>query len=443
MRILQLTAGAGGMYCGSCLRDNALAAELLARGHDVSLLPVYTPTRTDEANVSDERVFFGGISVYLQQHVGFFRRTPAVLDFLWDLPAVIRAATGRGVSVDPRALGELTVSTLRGEEGFQAKEVRKLVRYLSAQPPFELAVLPVALLISLAAPLRRALNAPIVCTLQGDDLFLDGLGEDHREQCKALIRAQEPHVDAFVATSDYYADYMAGYLGLPRTKLHTVPVGINLEGHDPAPREGPLVPGSEAQRGFTLGYFARIAPEKGLHLLARAYRVLRQELGLPPSRLRAAGYMAPEQRAYLRGIEDELRGWGLQGEFHYEGEVDRLGKIAFLRGIDVLSVPSPYAEPKGLYLLEAMANGVPWVQPRHGAFVEIHRHTGGGLLFAPHDERDLAAQVLALAQDPAQAAELGRRGAEGVRAHYSAARMAERALEVYTGVVSRARVAVA
>jgi len=423
------------MYCGSCLRDNALAAEMIARGHDVSLLPIYTPTVTDEPNVSDERVFFGGISVYLQQHVGFFRRTPAVLDFLWDLPGVIRAATGRGVSVDPKALGEMTVSTLRGEEGFQAKEVRKLVRHLEALPPFDLVVLPVALLIGLAGPLRRALRAPVVCTLQGDDLFLDGLGEEHRRQSLELIRAQEPEVDAFVATSDYYADFMAGYLGLPRAKIHTVPIGINLEGHDPAPR----------QRGqtFTLGYFARIAPEKGLHLLARAYKVLRHELGLPPSRLRAAGYLPPEHRGYLRGVEDELRGWGLLDEFRYEGEVDRSAKIQFLRGVDVLSVPSPYAEPKGLYLLEAMANAVPWVQPRHGAFVEIQRHTGGGLLFEPGEERDLAAQVLALAHDPALAAELGRRGAEGVRAHYSAARMAERALEVYSAVAERTSPAVA
>ena len=72
------------MYCGSCLRDNALAAELLSRGHDVTLLPVYTPTRTDETNVSQERVFFGGISVYLEQYVPLFRNSPQWLDRLWD-----------------------------------------------------------------------------------------------------------------------------------------------------------------------------------------------------------------------------------------------------------------------------------------------------------------------------------------------------------------------
>ena len=78
VRILSLTGGAGSMYCGSCLRDNALAAELLARGHDVVLTPVYTPTRTDERNVSQRHVLFGGISVFLEQHAPLFRHTPRI-----------------------------------------------------------------------------------------------------------------------------------------------------------------------------------------------------------------------------------------------------------------------------------------------------------------------------------------------------------------------------
>jgi glycosyltransferase involved in cell wall biosynthesis len=429
MRLLHLTAGAGGMYCGSCIRDNALAASLVAKGHDVSLLPVYTPTRTDEENQSDEHVLFGGISVYLQQKMPLFRKTPAILDFLWDIPGVIRAATGRGVSVDPSDLGEMTVSTLKGEDGFQAKEVQKLVHYLERQPPFDLVVIPTSLLISLAPPLKRALRRPVVCTLQGEDLFLDALGAGHRRTSQELILAHARHVDAFVATSDYYADFMAGYLGLDRKAIQTVPIGIHLEGHEPVPKV--------RHEEFVLGYFARIAPEKGLHLLAEAYRILRQGR-LPPSRLRAAGYLAPEHKGYLEKVREFLARVDLLDEFQYEGEVDRAGKIRFFHGIDVLSVPSPYAEPKGLYLFEAMANGVPWVEPRHGSFPEIQEKTGGGLLFEPNDPVDLARQIATLASDSARAAELGRRGALGVRAHYSAERMAERAAEVFQGVVDRA-----
>src|SRR5580765_5773801 len=114
MRLLYLTAGAAEMYCGSCLRDNALASALKARGHDVVLAPVYTPTTTDEPNESEGRVLFGGVSVYLEQHVPLFRHTPAVLDRLWDATPVLRAASKRQIKVDPAGLGAMTVSMLRG-----------------------------------------------------------------------------------------------------------------------------------------------------------------------------------------------------------------------------------------------------------------------------------------------------------------------------------------
>lgn len=427
MRILQITAGAGGMYCGSCLLDNALATELLARGHDVLLLPVYTPTRTDENNVSDGHVFFGGISVYLEQHVPLFRKTPAFLDKLWDTAPVIRAATGRGVSVDPHALGELTVSTLKGEEGHQAKEFKKLVAHLEHLPTFDLVILPNSLLISLAPVLKRELEAPVLCSLQGEDLFLENLDEPHRSQSKELIHEHARSVDGFVTASSYYADFMSSLLGLERSAVHHVPMGISLEGHA-ASEDTPSGP-------FTIGYMARVAPEKGLHLLAEAYRVLRQERGLRDLRLEVAGYMAPEHRGYLEETEKRLREWGLDGEFRYHGTLDREEKIQFLKTLDVLSVPSPYAEPKGLYVLEAQANGVPCVQPRHGAFPEMLERCGGGLLFDPGDSGALAGHLHDLAQDREGTRRLGLRGAEGVAQHYSISRMADRALEVYGAVI--------
>jgi glycosyltransferase involved in cell wall biosynthesis len=423
LRILSVTAGAGGMYCGSCLRDNVLAGELQARGHDVTLLPVYTPTRTDEENVSESQVFFSGISVYLEQNFALFRKTPAILDFVWDTPAVIRAATGRGVSVDPEFLGDMTVSMLRGEQGNQAKEFRKLLRHLKAQPAFDVVMLPTSLLASLAPPIRRELGVPIVCTLSGEDLFLEGLATHYKKEAKSLIASHAPAVTRFVATSDYYAEFMASYLDLPRRRIATVPIGIRFDGFEPAPA-------GDASRPFTIGYMARIAPEKGLHLLASAYIRLRRELGLPESRLEAAGYLAPEHRTYLEGVTQALSAVGLEREFVCHGTIDRARKLAFLRGLDVLSVPSPYAEPKGLYLLEALATGVPVVEPKHGTFPEVIEKTGGGVLFAPNDARDLADRLLELHQDPARRLELGRRGSENVRRHYSAASMAERTLAV-------------
>jgi glycosyltransferase involved in cell wall biosynthesis len=438
VRILSLTGGAGSMYCGSCLRDNALAAELLARGHDVVLTPVYTPTRTDERNVSSGHVLFGGISVFLEQHAPIFRHTPRLLDRLWDADWVIRMASKRQIKVDPKSLGELTVSMLRGEEGFQRKEIGKMLDWLATERPFDIVNLPYTLLIGLAAPMRRALRVPICCTLQGEDLFLDGLGEPYRQQSLDLIRAASVHVDAFLPVSRYYCDYMPGYLGIPRSKMRAVPLGINIEGYTPRQRR------SEANRAdgadndvFTVGYFARVAPEKGLHVLADAYRRLRARPGLRRSRLVAAGYLAPEHQGYLDDVRAKMKDWGLADQFEYRGELDRPGKIRFLQSLDVMSVPATYAEPKGIFLLEAMANGVPVVQPRRGAFPEIIERTGGGLIVEADDGEALADGLLTIWTDPERAAALGEAGAAGVREHYTVGRMAEEAESVYRSVTSR------
>jgi glycosyltransferase involved in cell wall biosynthesis len=424
MRILSLTAGAAAMYCGSCLRDNALAAELIRLGHDVTLLPFYTPTLTDEANVSrQERVFFGGISVYLQQHMAMFRKTPRMLDRLWDRPSVIKAFSQGSIAVDPKTLGAMTVSTLRGEQGHQRQEIEKLLEWLVDEPRPDLVNIPYTLLISLAAPLKRALGCPIVMTLQGEDLFLEGLPASYRAEALDLIRAQVAHVDLFIAVSQYYADFMREYLGIPADKLRVAGLGISLDGvTEPAPL---------ARDPFTIGYFARIAPEKGLHVLAETYRILRLERGLPPSRLRAAGYLPPEHEAYFDKIRRDLSTAGLAGEFEYAGAPDRHAKFAFLRSLDVLSVPSPYHEPKGLYLLEAMACGVPVVQPPHGAFPELIAKTGGGLLAHSDTPADLATRLMDIWRQPDEARELGRRGRAGVTAHYTVAHMAETVLGAY------------
>jgi glycosyltransferase involved in cell wall biosynthesis len=372
MKILYITAGAAGMYCGSCLRDNALAAELMAQGHDVSLVPIYTPILTDETDVSQERVFFGGISVYLQQHMNLFRKTPWLLDRLWDSTFALKMAARRSIPVNPRLLGELTVSMLEGEDGHQSKELHKLIHWLRGETLPDMINLPNSLLIALAGPIKKALGRPVCCTLQGEDLFLSGLEDSYRERALELIRANVEHVDGFIAVSDYYAGFMSGYLGIPEQKIHVVPLGINMEGFDARRRSAFDV--------FKIGFFARVAPEKGLHLLCEAYRRLRSRTDSPKARLEVAGYLAPEHKPYLKALEQQMNDWGYGEEFHYRGVLDRREKIEFLKRLDVLSVPATYDEPKGIFLLEAMACGVPVVQPRRGAFTEVIQKTRGGML---------------------------------------------------------------
>jgi glycosyltransferase involved in cell wall biosynthesis len=429
VNILSITAGAAGMYCGSCSRDNALAVELLRRGHRVTLLPLYTPTNPDETNVSHKRVLFGGISIYLQQHSSFFRRSPKWLDRLLDAPWIINAFASRSLSTDPRLLGDLTISMLEGDRGVLRKEFDKLLEWIAAEPTPDVVNLPNSLLIGLAAPLKRALKRPVCCTLQGEDLFLNGLVEPYRGQAIELIRRQVPDVDRFLSVSDAYVPVMSSMLGIAPERISVVPLGINLTGYERRPRHGDP---------FRVGYFARLSPEKGLHVLADAYARLRARTPQARMRLDAAGYMSPAQAPYLDEIKSGLRQAGLADEFMYHGAVDRDGKLAFLQSLDVLSVPTPYDEPKGVFLLEAMAQGVPVVQPRRGAFTEIVEKTGGGVLVPPDDPAALADALHSLWANRDLTERLGQRGFDGVRAHYDIARSTDRLLAVYESVVARA-----
>jgi glycosyltransferase involved in cell wall biosynthesis len=432
MKILAFTAGAAKMYCGSCLRDNALAAEIKRQGHDLILLPLYTPTRTDESNVSEPVVLLNGISVCLDQQAAFFRKTHRLLDRLWDARWMLKLASKTSIDVDPHLLGGMTVSMLRGEDGYQLKEIRKLSVWLNEwlrhEAPPDLVTLPNSLLIGLARPVREALKRPVCCTLQGEELFLSQLQEPYRAQSLELIRAKTGDVDGFVAVSWYSAGYWMRELGIAENRMHVVPLGINLEGYHAAER-APHQP-------FRVGYLARVAPEKGLDLLAESYVRLRRETDFSGAVLDVAGYLAHEHRAYLHGVERRMKDAGLGAEFHYHGELDRARKIEFLNSLDLLSVPCTYDEPKGIFLLEAMASGVPVVQPRRGAFPEILAQTGGGVLVEPDDPASLADAIYRLWKAPAERAELGKRGAEGVGMHYSAAHMAERALAAYRKIAA-------
>ncbi|HUQ94137.1 MAG TPA: glycosyltransferase family 4 protein [Bryobacteraceae bacterium] len=429
MRIFAFTAGAANMYCGSCLRDNALAAAMKADGHDVILMPVYTPTLSDEENVSDAHVFFGGISVYLQQYSSFFRKTPWFLDKLWDSQLALKAASRRSIPVNPRFLGEMTVAMLEGETGPQKKEFEKMAHYLQHLDNPDLSTLPNSLVIAMAKPIKRVTKKPVYVTLQGEDLFLEGLQEPYRSRSLALLRDQIGDADGYIAVSEFCGRLMGSYLNIPKDRLHVVPLGVNTS--DLTMRKPQIgVP-------FTIGYFARITPEKSLHQLCEAYRWMRQEGGLPPSRLEAAGYIAPEQKEYLEIIQKQMKDWGLDGEFHYHGPLDREHKVSFLRRLDVLSVPSLYAETKGLYLLEAMACGVPVVQPRHGSFPEMIEKTGGGLLAEADNPVSFGQAIMRLYRDPALREELSQRAYNGVREHYTVQLMAQRAAAVYRGAGQR------
>jgi glycosyltransferase involved in cell wall biosynthesis len=424
MRIAYITAGAAGMFCGSCIHDNTLASALIAAGHDALLIPTYTPIRTDEADVSQERVFFGGINVYLQEKFSLFRHTPWFLDRLLDSRRLLRWVSRFAERTKYSELGDLTLSILKGEHGHQRKESDKLLAWLKEEIRPEIVVLTNVLLSGLVPEIKRELGVPVLGTLQGDDIFLEALPESYRERAIGLIRTNCERMEGYIATSAYYAEFMSVYLGTPRERIHVVYPGLDLRGHG-----GPRT--NVRERPFTIGYFARICPEKGFHLLAEAFRLLHKEPGAPPARLRVSGWLGENNREYFHAVRNQLTDAGLANHFDHAESPNHVTKVNFLQSLDVLSVPTTYREPKGLYLLEALANGVPVVQPRHGSFPELIGATGGGLLVNPDDPLDLARGLRRLADDTALRELLGRAGQEAVRQRFHAAAMAENTIEVF------------
>jgi len=424
MRIAYITAGAAGMFCGSCLKDNTLVAALRQAGQEAVLIPTYTPIRTDEEDVSLPRVFLGGINVYLEQKFALFRRTPRWLDHLFNRRWLLRLASRFASRTPYRELGELTVSMLRGMDGNQAKEIAELAQWLAEEWQPDVVVLTNALLSGIIPEIQRRTGAPVVVTLQGDDIFLDALLPEHRQECLPLIRANCAQVAAFIATSRYYADYMAEYLGLPRAKIAVIYPGIQVAGCSgarPARREPPL----------TIGYFARICPEKGWHHLVEAYCLLRRKgRNLPALRLKVGGYLGAGERDYFQEQMARLEKAGLAGEVEHLECPTHADKLRFLQSLDLFCVPTVYREPKGLYLLEAWANGVPAVQPAHGAFPELLERSGGGVLVPPNQPEALADALAELILDPDRRERLGQAAAAAVHQTFTAERMAQDTLQL-------------
>src|SRR5947209_714213 len=327
MRIAAITAGAAGMFCGSCLHDNTLAAALVALGHDALLIPTFTPIRTDEDDVSTGRVLLGGINVYLDQYKAF-RAVPRFARNWLDHPVVLRWIERFGGATDYSKLGDLTLSMLRGEHGHQQREFARLVDWLARDVKPEMVTLTNVLLSGLIPEIKRRLGVPVVAYLQGDDIFLDALPPAHREQAIALIRENCAPAAGFIATSRYYADFMAGYLAVERERIEVVYPGLNLKGHG-GPREFKTEP------PLTVGYFARIAPEKGLHLLGDAFVRLRRRMEGQSCRLRVSGWLGGPHRAYFADVRQRLDKAGLLGDFEYVESPDLTSKVRFLQGCDV------------------------------------------------------------------------------------------------------------
>jgi glycosyltransferase involved in cell wall biosynthesis len=277
--------------------------------------------------------------------------------------------------------------------------------------------------------------------LQGEHSLLDGLPEALRAQCWKLMAERAAEVELLVAPSCYFANLMQQRLGVSPQRLRVVHNGINLSGYraEPLARNAPppplagTSPASPGTRPPVLGFFARMCKEKGLHTLVDAYIGLRQRGRVPGLKLRVGGSCGPMDAEFVKSLRRQLEAAGLLGDSEFRPNLDRASKLEFLRSLSVFSVPALYGEAFGLYVLEALAAGVPLVQPRSGAFPELIEATGGGVLCAPGDPQALAEAVEGLLLDPARARALAETGQRAVFEKFSAEAMARALIAALQG----------
>ncbi|PAW85305.1 MAG: glycosyl transferase group 1 [Pedosphaera sp. Tous-C6FEB] len=426
------------MYCGNCFRDNALVAALRRRGHEVLMVPLYLPmTLDEESQAAGVPTFFGGINVYLQQQSAFFRRAPQWLHSLLDSPLLLKLAAGRAAKTRAADVGELSLSMLRGEEGNQARELDELLAWLKTQPKPDAVMLSNAMLVGLARKLKAELGCKIVCNLQGEDAFLDSMPSPHREQVWALLAERCRDCDLFIAPSRYFGDTMAQRLNLPADKVKVVFNGISLEGYgdewqvtsEPVASGAALSPVTRHASPVTrhaspvLGYFARMCREKGLDLLVETFIELKRRNAVPNLKLKVGGGCGPGDEPFVAQIKKHLRQAGCLNDVEFHPNLTRGQKVTFLQSLTVFSVPALYGEGFGLYLIEALAAGVPVVQPRHAAFPEIVAATGGGVI-AEANAAALAAAIESLLLDRGRFKAMRDAGRRAVQERFTVEQMA-------------------
>ena len=180
-----------------------------------------------------------------------------------------------------------------------------------------------------------------------------------------------------------------------------------------------------------------MCPEKGLDKLVEAFIALKKRDEFKNLKLKVGGGCGPGDEPFVEEMCGRLEASGILGDVEFFPNLTRIEKVSFLKSIDVFSVPALYGEAFGLYVIEALAAGVPAVQPRHGAFPELIEATGGGLLYEPENARALADSIAQLFSDPQRARALGEFGQKAVFERFNVERMAKKTADLFAASIGK------
>lgn len=411
MKIVYVIPGFGEtFYCQNCTYSMGLLLGFSTLPHTAVLAPMYIPFSLQGPFRSDSPIFYGALNVYLKDRFPLLRRMPRFMENLFNARPLLRLIANRSTSTDPVGLEKMTIEVMQGEGGLYRDELKQLVAWLKDSVKPDVVHLSNALLIGIAAGIKKELDIPVFCNLDDENTWLDEMREPYSSRGWDLIRDGARVIDGFIAASSYYAELVRSRINVPDEAIRVIPKGIPPDA---------CVPGEPSFDPPVIGFMSRMAEPLGLDILIDAFILLREKQAHGRLKLRLTGGIAPADRAFIRTIETKLKARGLYEAVEFEPDLYRQDKQSFFDSLTLVTVPARGGEAFGGFMLEAMASGIPVVQPKLGAYPEIIEKTGGGIVYEPNTPAALAKALSGLLAEPAAIREMSQRGLKAVRENYS------------------------
>ncbi len=428
MKIVYIVPGFGGtFYCGNCLRDSAFSKSLKEEGHESVTLPLYLPHSIEEfAHQTDVPVFYGAVNIYLKQNFKLFRKMPKWLYTFFNSPAILKYAAKKSSSTRATGLEEMTISMLKGEEGNQNKELDQLIHYLKNHEKPDIVHLSNALLLGLAAQIKKELYVPVFCSLQDEDIWINDMREDYKPKLWQLMSEKAKDIDSFIAVSDFFAGVMQKNMKIEKHKINVVHIGV-----DPSAYKV-FTPQTDIP---TIGYLSRMNEENGFEILIDAFILLKKKSAFAHARLKLTGGKTGDDDKFINKQIKKLEKANFMADVEFFDDFRTSNLEAFFNSVTVLSVPVLNGEAFGLYLLEALASGIPLVQPDIGAFPEIIKETGGGVVYTPNNAKTLADKLAETLADRDKLMEMSKNGREAIVKNFNTKASAKKLVEIYQEIL--------
>ena len=432
MKIVNIVPGFGGsFYCGNCLRDSGYTKSLIKLGHDAIMLPIYLPLTIEQTDIEDDTpLFYGAVNVYLKQNFKIFRNMPLWLEKFFNSSAILRYAAKKAGSTRADGLEEMTISMLNGDEGYQSKELQELIDFLKNHEKPDVVHLSNALLMGLAKKIRQELNIPVVCSLQDEDVWVDAMKPDFQEKLWKLLHEKSKDIDAFIAVSDYFAQYMQKNMKPEASKMHTISIGIDTSLYKVS---------SFKETPEAVGFLSRMYEPHGFGIFIDAFILLKQNPDFKHIKAIVTGGMTGDDKKYVKKQIKKLEKNKLLSDVEFIENFKTENLIHFFEKISLLSVPVLKGEAFGTYQIESLASGVPLVQPNLGAFPEIIEKTGGGVIFEPNTPEELSKTWAKVLSNPLKLREMRENGIKAVNEKFTSMVLSKEVLDVYEKVVSKMR----